>query len=118
MEIRFYSVNAAEEERHVTILVCDLGTHYCQQVLLQQILVHGVACMAPKSRADSLVELVCITAHGGDLERNVDADNEKPMQITKEIDGVLLTCGYIADDSSKLVLNSLQLVERFLSCTV
>ena len=32
------------------------------------------------------------------------------MKITKEIDGVLLTCGYAADDSSKLVIDSLQLV--------
>ena len=31
------------------------------------------------------------------------------MQIVKVIDGVLLLCGYVADDSSKLVLDSLQL---------
>ena len=37
------------------------------------------------------------------------------MKITNEIDGVLLMCGYVADDLSKLALNSLQLVERLLS---
>ena len=37
---------------------------------------------------------------------------------SKEIDDVLLTCGYVADDSSKLVLDSLQLVERLLIATV
>ena len=40
------------------------------------------------------------------------------MKITKEIDGVLLTCGYVADDSGTLVLDSLQLVERLLSDTM
>ena len=40
------------------------------------------------------------------LERNSASDG-KPMQITKEINGVLLTCGYIADDSSKFVLEYL-----------
>ena len=35
----------------------------------------------------------------------------KPMQITKEIDDVLWTYGYIADDSSKLVQDSMQFVE-------
>ena len=35
------------------------------------------------------------------------------MQITKEINGVLLKCGYVADDSSKLVLNYLYLVGDF-----
>ena len=57
-----------------------------------------------------LIEPVCLVTQGGDLERNAASDG-KPMQITKEIDGVLLTFGYVADDSSKLVLDSLQLVE-------
>ena len=54
---------------------------------------------------------------GGDVERNAASDG-KPMQITKEINGVLLTCGYAVDDSSKLVLDSLKLLERLLSDTV
>ena len=53
-----------------------------------------------------LMEPVCFVAQGGDLARNA-AFNVKPMQITKEINGVLLTCGSIADDSSKLVLDYL-----------
>ena len=53
-----------------------------------------------------LMEPVCFVAQGGDLERNAASDG-KSMQITKDINGVLLTCGYIADDSSKLVLNYL-----------
>ena len=52
------------------------------------------------------MEPVCFIAHGGDLERNA-ASHWKPMQITKKIAGVLLTCGYVADDSSKLVLDHL-----------
>ena len=47
---------------------------------------------------------------GGDPEHNAASDG-KLMQITKEIDGVLLTCGYIADDSNKLVLDFLQLTD-------
>ena len=39
------------------------------------------------------------------------ASDGKLMQIAKEIDGVLMMCGYVAADSSKLVLNSQQLVE-------
>ena len=46
------------------------------------------------------MEPVRFAAQGGDLERNATSDG-KPMQITKEINGLLLTCGYIADDSSK-----------------
>ena len=61
---------------------------------------------APLCREDSLVD----EAQGGDLERNAASDG-KPMHITKEINGVLLTCGYVADDSSKLVLHYLSLVE-------
>ena len=49
---------------------------------------------------------VCFVAQGGDLDRNSAADG-KPMQIKKEINGVLLTCGYIAGNSSKLVLDYL-----------
>ena len=51
-----------------------------------------------------MTEAVSFVAQGGDLERNAAADG-KPIQITKEIDGVLRTCGYVADDSSKLVLD-------------
>ena len=48
--------------------------------------------------------MLCGTiAQDGDLERNASSDG-KPMQIMKDINGVLLMCGYIADDSSKLVL--------------
>ena len=50
------------------------------------------------------MKTVCFIAQGGGLERNAASDG-KPMQITKEINGVLLTCGYITDDSSKLVLD-------------
>ena len=49
---------------------------------------------------------VCFVAQGGDLERNATSDG-KPIQITKEINDVLLMCGYIADNSSKLVLEYL-----------
>ena len=42
---------------------------------------------------------------GGNLEHNVASDGN-PMQIIKEINGVLLMCGYITDDSSKLILDS------------
>ena len=45
-------------------------------------------------------------AQGGELERNAASDG-KPMQITKEINGVLRTYDYIADNSSKLVLDYL-----------
>ena len=51
-----------------------------------------------------LMKLVCFVAQGGDLERNAASDG-KPMQITKKINGVLLTCGNIADNVSKLVLD-------------
>ena len=40
------------------------------------------------------------------------------MKIAKEIDGVLLTCGYVAYEWSKLVLDSLQLAEPLLSGTI
>ena len=53
-----------------------------------------------------MMEPVCFVAQGADLERN-EASDGKLMQITKEINGVLLTYGYIADDSSKLVLDYL-----------
>ena len=53
-----------------------------------------------------LMEPVCFVAQGVDLERNAASDG-KPMQITKEINGVLLTCDYIADNSSKLLLDYL-----------
>ena len=61
-----------------------------------------------------LIELVCFVAQGGDLERNVASDG-KPMKITKETVSALVTYGYVADDSSKLVPDSLKLVERLLS---
>ena len=80
----------------------------------QQISVHGVARMAPVCREDSLADEA---AQDGDLERNAAFDG-KPIQITKEINIVLLTCGYIADNSNKLVLDYLQLVERLLSFTI
>ena len=84
----------------------------------QQISVHGVAGIAPMYRADSLGDRTSIfLAQGGDFERIVASDG-KPMQITKEIDDVLLMCGYVADDLSKLVLDSLQLVEQLLSGTM
>ena len=51
------------------------------------------------------MEPVYFVAQCGDLERTAASDR-KPIQITKDIDGELLTCGYVADDSSKLVLNS------------
>ena len=50
-----------------------------------------------------LIEPICFVAQDGDLEHNATSDG-KLMQIMKEIDGVLLTFGYVADDSSKLVL--------------
>ena len=53
-----------------------------------------------------LIEPICFVAQSGDLERNAASDG-KSMQITKEINCVLLMCGYIADDSSKLVLDYL-----------
>ena len=77
-----------------------------------------MARMASVWRADSwLIVPVFFIAQGGELGRNADSDG-KLMQITKEISGVPLTCGYIADDSSKLVLDSLQLVEQLLSGTM
>ena len=61
------------------------------------------------------IEPVCFVAQGGDLERNA-ASNGKPVQITKEIEGaLLLTYGYIASDSSKLVLDSLHPADKMLS---
>ena len=54
---------------------------------------------------------------GGDLEPNAASDG-MPVHIRNEIDGVLRTCGYVADDSSNLVLDSLQLVERLPSGTI
>ena len=45
-----------------------------------------------------LMKPVCFVAQGGDLEHDAASDG-KLMQITKEINGVLLTCGYIADDA-------------------
>ena len=66
----------------------------------QQISVHGMACVAPVCRADTLVDGAgVLLAQGGDLERNAASDG-KPMQITKEINDVLLTVEYIADNSS------------------
>ena len=53
-----------------------------------------------------MIEPICYAAQYGDLERTATSDG-KPMQITKEINGVLLTYDYIADDSSKLVLDYL-----------
>ena len=47
-----------------------------------------------------LIELVCFVTRSGDLDSSAASDG-KPMQI----DGVLLMCGYIADDSSMLVLD-------------
>ena len=61
-----------------------------------------------------MIEPVCSIAQGADLERNAASDG-KPMKIMKEIGDVLLMYGYIADDSSKPVLDSLQLVEQLLS---
>ena len=58
-----------------------------------------------------LIDLVYLVAQGGDLECNA-ASHGKPVKITKkEINGVLLMCGYVADESNKLVLDSLHLVE-------
>ena len=51
--------------------------------------------------------MICFVAQDGDLEHNAASDR-KPMKITKEIDGVPLACDYVADDSSKLVLNALR----------
>ena len=63
------------------------------------------------------MEPVCFIAQGGDIERHAASDG-KLMQITKEINDVLLTCGYIADDSSKLVLDYLYIVELLLNGTI
>ena len=64
----------------------------------QQISVHAMARMVPVCRADSLVDGAgMLVAQGGDLERNAASDG-KPMPITNEINVMLLTCGYIADD--------------------
>ena len=57
-----------------------------------------------------MIEPICFVAQGSNLERNAAFDGT-PMKITREIVGVLLTCGYVAEDSIKLVLDSLQLVE-------
>ena len=46
-----------------------------------------------------LIEPICLVAQSGYFERNAASDR-KLMQITKEIDGVPMTCGYVADDSS------------------
>ena len=62
------------------------------------------------------IEPVCSVAQGGDRERNAASDGT-PMKVTKDIDVVLLTFGYVADDSSKLVLDSLQPVRRRISGT-
>ena len=109
----FQTVCAAEEKRCAAVLVRELDTvsksisadlsSMARQVWLQ--CVEQIAW---------LMEPVCFVAQGGDIERNAASDG-KPMQITKAINGVLLTCGYIADDSSKLVLDYLYLVERLLS---
>ena len=98
----FQTVGAVEEKRRAAALACDLDTvrksihlstsqSMAWHVWLQ--FVEQIAC---------LMEPVCFVAQGGDHERNEISD-EKPMQITKEINGLLLTCGYIADVSSKLV---------------
>ena len=63
-----------------------------------------------------LIESVCFVAQGGDLEPNA-ASHRKPMQITKEIDCVLLFCGYLTDNLSKIVVDC-ALVERLLSSTM
>ena len=52
-----------------------------------------------------MIDPVCFVAQGGDLERNAASD-ENLMHITKEIDGLLLMCDYVANDSSKLILDS------------
>ena len=73
----------------------------------QQISVDGMARIAKVCRADNLVDeagMLCSTRWR--LERNAASDG-KPMQITKEFNGVLLTCGSIADDLRKPVLDYL-----------
>ena len=73
----------------------------------RQISVRVMARIAPVCRADSLVDeagMICSTTWRP--ESNTASDG-KPMQIKKEINGVLLTCGYIVDDSSKLDLHYL-----------
>ena len=55
----------------------------------QQVSVHNMAHMSLcVEQIAWLMEPVCFVAQGGDLERNVASDG-KPMQITKEIHGVL-----------------------------
>ena len=49
-----------------------------------------------------MIEPVCFVAQGGDSECNAASD-EKPMEITKAIDGVLLTCGYVVACSELLI---------------
>ena len=99
----FQTVGAAEEKhvplfRYVTLVLSASPS--------QQISVYGMAHMAPLCRADSSVDwtgMPCSTRWWP--ERNAASDG-KPMQMTKEIDGVLLTCGYVVDDSCQFVLDS------------
>ena len=91
----FQTVGTAEEKRHAAILEHNPGT-------------------VSKSISAWLIEPVCFVAQGGNPKRKAASD-KKPMQVMKEIYSVLLKCGYVADGMSKLVLDSLQLVERLLN---
>ena len=80
------SIAAAEEKRRATVLVRDFDTVRLSASSSQHIVVHG------GMRIAWLIEPVCFVAQGGDLERNAVSDG-KPMKITKEIYGVLVTYG-------------------------
>ena len=105
----FQTVSAAEGKRRVAVLVRVLGAVSRS--------ISADLCLQCDVQIAWLIEPAFFIAHGDSLERNAASDG-KQMQFTKEIDDVLLTCGYIADNSNKLDLDSLQLVERLLSGTV
>ena len=112
----FQTVGTAEEKRQATVLVNDLGNISKGHLSRSQSMAWHIWLQCGMQIA-RLMDPVCFVALGGDLERNATSD-EKLMQIMKEIDGVLLTSGYAADDLSVLVVNSLQLVQQLLSGTM
>ena len=101
----FQTVGAAEEKRRATLLDCDLGT-VSVSISADLSPQHWHVWLQCVEQIPWLIELVCFVVQGDDLERNAASDG-KPMQITKEINGLLLTCGYIADNSRKFVLDYL-----------
>ena len=80
------SIAAAEQKRRATVLVRDFLTVRLSASPSQHIIVHG------GMRKAWLIEPVCFVAQDGDCERNAVSDG-KPMKITKEIYGVLMTYG-------------------------